>query len=128
MMYEASAVCPTANLGLFRTALLKYPYELSCWYIVAIKVKVTETILSPCMTHFTISLFRHCTIAPFHNFDISPFHYFDVLPFHHYKHTIIFVTFFCCQYYLLRVDKFSLFVSYSSYGEILYHFWLLHLY
>ena len=34
MLYESSEVRPTANIELFRTALLNYPSELSCWYIV----------------------------------------------------------------------------------------------
>ena len=83
---------PTVNLELFRTDLLKYPYEFSCWYIVVVKGKGTEAIISSRMTNFTIALLYRCTISPFPHCTIAPFHSFRVLPFHHYKHTIIFVT------------------------------------
>ena len=63
--------------------------------------------------------FHYFTFPPLHHFGISPFCHFDVLPFYQYKHTIIFVTYFCLQYHLPHVNQFSLFISSSSYREIL---------
>ena len=84
MLYEDSSVLPSTNLELFRTALLNYRSEFFCWYIVVVKVKGTEAILSARMTNFTISLFHHCNIAPFWHFTISPLHHYNITPFHHY--------------------------------------------
>ena len=72
-LYEVSEVRPTVNLELFRTAILKYPFEFSCWYIVVVKGKGTEVILSARMNHFTIAQFRHFTISPLRRFTVSYF-------------------------------------------------------
>ena len=70
MLYEASAVHPTANLELFRISLLNYPSELSCWYIVVLKGKLTEAIISARMNHFTIAPFHHSTTSTFYRFTV----------------------------------------------------------
>ena len=62
MLYEASAVLPTTNLELFRTALLKYPSEFFDWYIVVVKLKVTEAIILAHITHFNILPYHHYSI------------------------------------------------------------------
>ena len=64
MLYEASTVHPTANLELFRDYLLNYLSELSSWYIFVVKLKVTKSMLSARMTHFTISPLRYFTVSP----------------------------------------------------------------
>ena len=80
-MYEESAVRPNANLKLFITALLKYPSEFFCWYIVVVKVEVTEAILSARMNYFNISTYHHYIISTFRHFDILTFRHFTVSPF-----------------------------------------------
>ena len=76
MLHEDSSVLPSANLEIFRTALLKYLSEFFCWYIVVVKEKVTEARLSALMTHFNI--------LPYHNITITPLRHFTISPFHHY--------------------------------------------
>ena len=72
ILYEESSVLPTVDLKLFRTALLKFPSGFSCFYILVVQGKVTETIISTRMTHSTISLYRHYTISTLHHYIIVP--------------------------------------------------------
>ena len=73
MLYGYSAVRPTANLKLFRTNLLNYLSEFSCWYLDVVKGKGTEAIPSTRMNHFNITPLHHYTILTFHHFTVSPF-------------------------------------------------------
>ena len=70
MLYEDSEVRPTANLELFNTSLLKYISELTCFYIVIVKGKVTESIPLTRVTCFTISPFGHFNILTSYHYII----------------------------------------------------------
>ena len=65
MMYEDSAVRPTANLELFWADLLNHLSILSCYYIIIVQGKGTETIILTHMKYFTISSLQHYNISPF---------------------------------------------------------------
>ena len=122
MLYTYLSVLPYANIGLFKTALLKYLSKTFCWYIVVAEVKGTEAIILARTNLFNISTYHYYTSTSFHCYTVSPFHHFNNLPFYHSKHTIIFVTLIWLQDILPHVNKLSLFPSYSSYQENLLWF------
>ena len=59
MLYEDSELIPSANIELFRTGLLKYSSEFYCCYIVVLRGKLTEAIISALMTHFNTLQYHH---------------------------------------------------------------------
>ena len=84
MLYEESSVLPYANLELFSTAILEYPSEFFCWYIVVVELKVTETILSARMAHFKMLPYHHYIITALRHFTITPFNHVTTSAFHHF--------------------------------------------